>query len=144
MFFQTTTKNDIKQIEQLLKKVKLPYTDFKQHLHNFLVAKKNNKIVASAGLEIYNNIALLRSVAVYPEYQGRNLGKLLYLKLKKYAINCGVHELYLLTDTADKYFKRLGFKPIKRSLAPDKIANSKQFLYLCPSAAVLMRYTLKL
>jgi hypothetical protein len=46
--------------------------------------------------------------------------------------------LYLLTDTADAYFPRFGFKAVSRDLAPDGIRASREFASACPASAIFM------
>lgn len=48
-------------------------------------------------------------------------------------------ELYLLTITAKKFFKKVGFDEIKRTLVPSVIQNTTEFKDLCPSSATCMR-----
>jgi amino-acid N-acetyltransferase len=54
----------------LLTRVELPHEGVSEHLHNFFVARdQEGQLIGSAGLERYGSLALLRSVAVSPEYQ---------------------------------------------------------------------------
>lgn len=48
-------------------------------------------------------------------------------------------DLYLITTTADGYFKRLDFGRVERSNVPDAIARTRQFSDLCPASSVVMK-----
>ena len=46
-----------------------------------------------------------------------------------------VEEAYLLTETADLFFPRLGFRPIPRSEVPRSVRSSVEFTSACPAGA---------
>ena len=50
----------------------------------------------------------------------------------------GLCRLWLLTTTADSFFRRLGFVAHDRTAAPAVVTDSAQFSALCPASAVLM------
>src|ERR1035438_153396 len=62
-------------IESLLGKAGLPVREVDTHLENFLVATRQNQLLGCAGMELYGTTALLRSLAVEPEYRGIGLGR---------------------------------------------------------------------
>ena len=49
--------------------------------------------------------------------------------------NLVVAEAYLLTETADLFFPRLGFRPIPRSGVPLGVRRSVEFTSACPASA---------
>jgi amino-acid N-acetyltransferase len=51
----------------------------------------------------------------------------------------GLTTLYLLTQTAEKYFEKKGFEKIARDQTPHEVQQSKEFSHLCPSTAVAMK-----
>ena len=53
-----------------------------------------------------------------------------------------VSAVYLLTETANKFFAKLDFKPIQRSDVPQKVQSSIEFTTLCPDAATVMMVSL--
>lgn len=96
-------------------------------------------LVGSGGLEFYGNLALLRSLAVSPELRGQQVGKEIVGQLLEYAKQHGIHEVYLLTQTASFFFQKMGFKPVTRENVPDAIQKSSEFATVCPASAdVLM------
>jgi len=50
----------------------------------------------------------------------------------------GVSDLYLLTTTADAWFRGHGYSPAARDTAPPAIRATSQFSGLCPAAASLL------
>lgn len=132
------TANDEGNIRNLLTAAQLPHEDIREHVRNFLVAWHNDIIVGAVGLEIYGKIGLLRSLVVAPAHQGKGIGKMLYDGMIAYARLRGVKEMYLLTTTADKFFRKQGFVPVERERLPVEIKNTNEFLHLCPDSAICM------
>ena len=93
---------------------------------------------AIAGLEVYGDAALLRSVAVAPASRGRGRGALVVERALREAACLGCEEIYLLTTTAEQWFRRRGFSPVAREAVPDGIRATDEFSRICPSSAVVM------
>ncbi|MDF3822918.1 arsenic resistance N-acetyltransferase ArsN2 [Leptospira sp. 96542] len=126
-------------IFRILEKHNLPTNDIRPNkLIKFIVAKFNNEIVGSVALELYDNLAMLRSLCVDEKYRSDNVGSSLVNKILDTARNANVTDVYLLTTTADKYFIKFGFKETNRTLAPEPIQNSSQLAEVCPSSAIFM------
>ena len=51
----------------------------------------------------------------------------------------GVAEIYLLTNTAERFFERVGYQRMPRDSAPAAIRTTQEFAALCPASAALMR-----
>ena len=130
--------NDVEEIKDLLLRSELPFNDISGYLENFLVAKSDNKIIGTVGLEIYGKSGLLRSLAVSESFRNKEVGKKLYDAIIKFADENYIKEIYLLTTTADEYFNKLGFHTINRNEVPESIQNTTEFSSLCPSTAVCM------
>ncbi|MFD1255966.1 GNAT family N-acetyltransferase [Mucilaginibacter terrae] len=65
------------QVIALLISEKLPVADLPESLENFLVAIQDKEIVGVAGVQVYGDYGLFRSLAVYPEHRGSGIaGKL--------------------------------------------------------------------
>ncbi len=108
-------------------------------LLTFWVATDGGAVVGVAGLERYGDIALLRSVATHPAYRGRRIAANLCGRLLALARAEGVRTVYLLTQTAEAYFRRfLGFRTIPRTAADPRLQASAQFARACPDTAALM------
>lgn len=85
---------------------------------------------------------LLRSLVVAPAHQRRGLGRSLIARAEGEARAQGVQELVLLTQTAQDFFSRLGYRVIERGVAPQQLQQSAEFRSLCPASAVCMAKSL--
>jgi len=106
------------------------------------VARENGQIIGSAALELYPDGALLRSVAVAPEAQGKGLGQELTAAAIRLADTLNAPALYLLTTTAEQFFPKFGFERIARADVPATVQASVEFTSACPTSATVMRKTL--
>jgi AhpD family alkylhydroperoxidase len=130
-------------IEALLIDNGLPTAGARQHLHTFLVAMHEGKVVGVAGAEIYGQDALLRSVAVAPALHGQGIGERILTQLLLEAARRDIAHLFLLTETAADYFTRFGFHITPREQAPPALQASAEFQGACPASATLMVLTLR-
>ncbi|WP_276503984.1 hypothetical protein [Terrimonas pollutisoli] len=46
--------------------------------------------------------------------------------------------MYLLTETASKYFEKKGYKTIDREQVPEPVKASSEFSSVCPVSATVM------
>lgn len=129
---------DRNEIQARLKEAGLPYQDILPHLDHFLLAESSDRIVGCIGLEIYTDAALLRSLAVHVGDRNKKIGRQLCEEVFDYARRLKVKRIYLLTETAADFFRKLGFEQIERSLAPVTIQSTAEFKSLCPSSATCM------
>jgi amino-acid N-acetyltransferase len=134
----SATIQDEKSIKQVLQDAELPYEDIDKHINNFLLAKKNGNVIGVVGLEISGEVGLFRSLAVALSHRGDGIGKLLTEKMFDYAYNKGVKQLYLLTKTAEGFFKKYGFENIERNSIPEAIKLTQEFKMDCCATAVCM------
>ncbi len=125
-----------------LQKVNLPTTDLPKDLSGFTLALEGEQIVGSAGMELLGDIGLLRSVAVAETHRNHKLGQRLFSAALDYARSHDVREVFLITNTAERYFEKNGFRQAERSTTPDEIAQTEQFSALCPSTAAVMKIEL--
>src|SRR5690348_6866073 len=77
-----------------------------------VVARLQGQIVGAAGVEVYADGALLRSVVVDASVQGHGLGQRLTEAALELARTRRVPTVFLLTTTADRFFPRFGFERI--------------------------------
>lgn len=94
---------------------------------------------AYAGLELFGADALLRSVLSPQPGGGRRVVAAVIAEARR----LGAGRLWLLTETAEGFFARLGFRPAPRAAAPAAIAATDQFAALCPASATLMTIDLE-
>ena len=127
------------QVRSLLAECQLPTSDLSpKNLEHFLGCGTVQTLKGVVGLEIYDTVALLRSLAVAADCRGIGCGKALVAEAERYAQSKGVTELYLLTTTAADFFERLGYRRSSRENAPQAIRQTEEFSCLCPSSSALM------
>jgi amino-acid N-acetyltransferase len=129
---------DLYAIKKLLKENELPFKDIDDHISHFKILKVADIIIGSVGLEVYGKYALLRSLAVNEKYRNIGIGRDLYNQVESYAKELNVKTLYLLTTSAEAYFRRKGFSLYDRNTVPEVIMSTQEFKSLCPSHAVCM------
>lgn len=130
--------SDWNAIRELLLANKLPLAGAQDHLGAFRVLHDGSGLLACGGLEIYGTVALLRSVAVVETHRGRRLGHALVAQLQADALDGKAAMLVLLTETAQDFFRRLGFRIVPRSELPPAILSSAEFRGACPASAIAM------
>lgn len=135
-------KDDLPLIKDLLLKENLPASDIVLDIIHIFLFYENKKLVGITGLENFKKFGLLRSVVAVDEYKGKGKGKTMCKLTMEKASSMGVKELYLLTETAENFFKSLGFETIDREEAPGFIKSTTEFKNLCPASAAFMRKTL--
>ena len=140
---ESAAKADLPAIRALLERLHLPLADLDEHLATMLVARNGAHIVGTAGLELYADGALLRSVAVEPGHQGQRLGHRLTEAALQLATTHGVTAVFLLTTTAEQFFPTFGFERITREQVPPSVRESVEFQSACPASATVMRKQLK-
>ena len=129
------SREDLPQVMELLEDGGLPPDGLEEHLTTILVARLQGRVVGSAALELYGTAALLRSVAVRRDLRGTGLGGRLTEATLEPSHNLVVAEAYLLTETADLFFPRFGFRSIPRSGVSLGVRRSVEFTSACPASA---------
>jgi N-acetylglutamate synthase-like GNAT family acetyltransferase len=124
----------------LLEAVGLPTADLGAHLPFVTItARKEDRVVGIAAVEIHGATAMLRSVAVDPEFRSQRVAAALTEAATIDASRRGAETMYLLTEDAAGYFSRHGFEETPRASAPVAIRNTRLFAELCPASAILMQ-----
>lgn len=136
--FSAARPEDLQPVKRLLSECGLPTEDVEAHLGHFLLAKSGEELIGTVGLELHNDAALLRSLAVAPAHRKRGLARELCEKISQQACAQGVRTLYLLTTSAAGYFRRRGYRTIERNLVPAEIRGTEQFRTLCPDTAEVL------
>ena len=126
-------------VKRLLKASQLNSSDLTpEHLRHFFGLGTKEEPEGIVGLEVFNTVALLRSLAVVSSRRGAGLGSKLLAHAEDYARNLGIKSLYLLTNTAEAFFKHRGYKVTGRDDAPLAIRETKEFSLICPVSSAFM------
>jgi len=118
---------DIPRIEALITGEHLPAYGLDEFLETFFVLADGEQIVGCAGLEVYGEAALLRSVVVAPERRRSDGGRRLVEAAITEARRRGVARVYLFTMSAGGFFGRLGFREVQPEEFEEAVRASRQF-----------------
>jgi len=118
---------DAPAILDLVRAVQLPPEGIEATLEYFWVAREGEQIVGTVGLEVYNDLALLRSLAVTLARQRTGLGRALTETALSYLTTRQFRAVYLLTTTAEAFFARHGFSLLARDEVPASVQRSVEF-----------------
>lgn len=135
---RTATRRDAEAIRTLLELNSLPTADLLTAQPEFIVAHEGPTLVGAGALQCVTESVLLRSVVVLAEHRNSGVGRLIVKELERRAREEGFSELILLTQSAQRFFERQGYRVIERERAPDGIKKSEEFRSLCPQSAVCM------
>ena len=140
--FFDLTLDDLESVQLLLRSNNLPFEDCSDHLQNFMGIKRNDQLIAIGGFEHRGQYALLRSVAVDARHRGLKLGTSLVNKILVNLRFLEIESVYILTETADRYFNQFDFVAVERVKLPTEIQSTRQCQSLCPATAIAMRLVL--
>jgi amino-acid N-acetyltransferase len=126
-----------KAVIELLEENDLPTSDIDEDKTLFALIQ-NDKVIGTGGLELFGDCALLRSLSVRKDWQGKGLGRFIAQQLEQVCGESGIANVYLLTTTAEDFFRKKGYRVIDRANAPLSIKNSSEFTTVCSSTGILM------
>ncbi len=135
---KTLNQNNYQQLIGLLQAAGLCHTDLEAPQVKLFSVSAARERVGYFGYEIYGHAALFRSLVVVPGFRGQGYGTLIWQQAKEHLQNQQVKEVYLLTNTAAPFFRKLGFTAVPRSAAPPRIAGTTEFKEFCPADSVCM------
>lgn len=123
----------------LLQSVALPVSDLTEaHLRHFFYSGSALQPDGIIGLELYGHLALLRSLVVARSSRAKGVGGALTDHAESYARRAGVQSIFLLTTTAESFFRHRGYMMVDRADAPAPIRATREFADICPANSVFM------
>ena len=131
-------RRDLQAVLALLIEAKLPVEGAAEHFGSFFVVEDGGRIVASAGLELHGEAALLRSLVVAADARGAGLGAAV-LRRALHEAQERAAVVYALTTTAERYLARFGFERVPRASLPTALLESRELQGACPESAAVMR-----
>ena len=129
---------DRPNIEDLLVGSGLPLDGLGIAISTAVVARADEVVVGCAAVEPYGSFGLLRSVCVVSDLRGTGVGRQLVEAAEKLASSRGISELWLLTETAERWFPRLGYSPATRDAIPKALGASPEVAGACPQSAAVL------
>ena len=102
-----------------------------------------DKIAAVAGMEIQGDAGLLRSLAVRLKDRKKGFGERMTSAVIDRAREQEVRTVYLLTETAERFFDRVGFTVARREDIPAPLMQSSALDRVCPQGSTVLRLFLE-
>ena len=130
---------DLDRVQTLLATAQLPIQDLTAaHCRDFFFTGPPDAPTGLVGLELFGDVALLRSLVVTPAGRNAGAGTALVRHAEGYARSRGVRALYLLTTTAETFFAKRGYAHAPRDTAPPAIKATQEFSGICPASSAFM------
>jgi UDP-N-acetylmuramate: L-alanyl-gamma-D-glutamyl-meso-diaminopimelate ligase len=132
-------REDMARVREILTLTGLGAGDFADtRAGEVLLCVDETGIVGCVAVEVHDQAAILRSLAVIPERRGRGLGWMLADNAVARARAEGADRLYLLTEHASDFFaEKVGFRAIERSAVEPSVAVTTHFRESAKSAIVM-------
>lgn len=126
-------------VARLLEGAALPTSDLSaDHMQDFFYAGLSTAPIGVVGLQFFGSDALLRSLVVTAEYRAQGLGQRLVEHAEQQARERGAVAIYLLTTTAEAFFRARGYVVTPRDNAPPAIRSTPEFAGLCPASSAFL------
>jgi amino-acid N-acetyltransferase len=123
----------------LLASASLPTSDLSDSdMKDFFYAGPATAPIGIIGLQFYGSDALLRSLVVTSTQRGQGLGQRLVEQAEQHARERGATTVYLLTTTAEAFFRSRGYTDTPRNSAPPAIRSTPEFAGLCPASSAFL------
>lgn len=130
---------DAPEVVAALEAAGLPTEDLTDSGRTFFALEDAGEPVAYGGSELYGDNVLLRSVVVLPGHRGKGHGRAVTEAVLADAASAGANRAFLLTTTAEDFFRHDGFTPLERRDAPPAILATRQAATICSTATLLTR-----
>ncbi len=128
--YRIATAADLPAMAALLEKAGLPAREIEPFVSTFMVAETEGRIVAVGGLEVRDDTAVLRSVAVDESMRGTGVGRGLAREVIGLAVSARVADIYLFTGDAHGFWRRMGFEEITLDDWRETARQSWQWQYV--------------
>ena len=118
-----------KEINRLIRKAKIGSgLDRNEPIKNFWIVRNQNQVIACAGLDFYNDFAILTTLVVDKEFRHQHIGGSLIQHRLNVAKQSGAKMVALVTMYYHfNFYKRRGFKTCPRKDLPESIKDYSQF-----------------
>jgi len=132
------TEQEFEAVVNILNYYKLITQDIDFKKQMFFVQRDEDLVCAVGAIELHQPYGLIRSIAVCPDKTKSGYARKIVKKLEEIAFSNELTKLYLLTETAELVFAKLGYESIGRESVPQIIKRTNQFSELCPASATVM------
>ena len=120
--------SDIKEIQRLINRytqegalIPRSLSELYENIRDFFIYKEKRRMLGCCALHIsWKDLAEIKSLAVRREARRKGIGNRLLRTALQEAKELGIKKVFALTNQ-EKFFKRNGFKKIKKEKLPHKI-----------------------
>lgn len=127
------------EVTRLLEGASLPTSDLSgSDMQDFFYAGPATAPVGIVGLQFFGSDVLLRSLVVTSAQRRQGLGQRLVGHAEQHARERGAATVYLLTTTAEAFFRSRGYVVTSRDSAPSAIRSTPEFAGLCPANSAFL------
>lgn len=135
---------DMSDVRALVSDLEWSLELFPDDVHrDFYVLHNEHGFIGCVALEVYDEAAILRALAIQKDSRGVGYGWLLADTAVQVARHRGVKRIYLLTENAGDFFAaKLGFRVVDVSTVSHAVANAPSFQSQQGTGAVAMRLDL--
>jgi UDP-N-acetylmuramate: L-alanyl-gamma-D-glutamyl-meso-diaminopimelate ligase len=132
-------REDMPRVREILEKLAMKHKDLgDERSGDVLVVTAEGRVVGAVAVELYDDAAVLRSLAVDADWRGHGFGWLLADHAVMRAREKGARRLYLLTETASDFFaEKFGFRAIDRATVDAAVTASLHFRESARSAVAM-------
>jgi amino-acid N-acetyltransferase len=106
------TAADVPRMIELIAGANLPPLFVAENLEGFVAAEREGAVVGCAGIELFGQCAVIRSVVIDEAVRGTGLGRRVYEALLAKAAAALVTDLYLFTEDARDFWEHVDFQVI--------------------------------
>jgi len=138
LIIRAAKEADLDDVLSLLIDADLNIEGVHEHIGNFVVATLGDEVIGCGGAEAFQFVALIRSVTVDPEHRSQGIGRRIVREMLDRLASRGLREFYVVTEDAEPWFRKRGFKPCDRDEVHPQILESTEFAHT-PEEAVVMR-----
>ncbi len=129
---------EVSAILDLVHTVNLPRDGVEEALEHFWVARQDGQVVGTVGLEVYGDLRTVTLVGRHPGVAGPCSGTGVDDTALSYLMSRQFRVVYLLTTTAEQFFRRRDFLVVARTTVPGSVQQSVEFQSACPDTATCM------
>lgn len=108
-----------------------------ENIGNFVVATENKVLVGCGGAEAFQFVALIRSIVVHPDQRSRGIGRRIVREMLDRLSSRGLREFYVVTEDAEPWFRKRGFKPCDRDEVHPQILESTEVSNASDDAVIM-------
>jgi N-acetylglutamate synthase-like GNAT family acetyltransferase len=135
--FSRLPAGGLAELAKALREAGLPADDLDGARMAFFRLADGHQVLGWAALEGAGPDLLLRSVLTTSDRRA-GIGSELVRRVGRFAAEQGAERLWLLTETAEPFFRKMGFAETPRASAPPAIQETSEFRSVCPASATCM------